>query len=58
MKISSDVRTTKGIVFEDATSEEFKEGQERKGDGKYNSSEDKKVSGVSVKLIDVGQIKI
>ena len=42
MKISSDVRTTKGIVFEDATSEEFKEGQERKGDGKYNSSEDKK----------------
>ena len=57
MKISSDVRTTKGIVFEDATSEEFKEGQERKGDGKYNSSEDKKVSGVSVKLIDVGANK-
>lgn len=57
MKISSDVRTTKGIVFEDATSEKFKEGQERKGDGKYNSPEDKKVSGVSVKLIDVGANK-
>lgn len=54
LMISSKTRITSGVVFEDHTDQEFKEGQERKGDGILNSQDTKRVSGVKVKLIDIG----
>lgn len=54
LKLSADERKTTGVVFEDHTDAEFKEGQERKGDGRYTDQDTKKVSGVKVSLIDIG----
>lgn len=54
LKLSANERKTTGVVFEDHTDAEFKEGQERKGDGRYTDQDTKKVSGVKVSLIDIG----
>ncbi len=45
-------RTISGYVFEDTTSNSLNTGNERKGDGKYNASEDGFVTNVKVELIN------
>ena len=44
-------RTISGYVFEDSTSNDLKTNEERKGDGKYNASNDGYVENVKVELI-------
>ena len=49
--IFDEPRTISGYVFEDYTSTELNTNGERKGDGKYNASEDGYVENVKVELI-------
>lgn len=46
-------RSVQGNVFYDKTNDKLTSGEERKGDGIYDTKEEKGVSGVTVKLIEI-----